>query len=62
MATIIAADAVVHQPITDYERQVIEANRRMAEIGVVRCDYQHAPDGLRAFREAVKKLEKDGLS
>ena len=45
MATIIAADVVgfapgvtVHLPVTEYERRVIEANRRFAELGIVRMD------------------------
>lgn len=67
MAIIIAADIVgfkpnvmFHNPITVYERQVIEANRRMAEEGIVRVDYQNHDDGEQRTRAAAKNLEERG--
>jgi hypothetical protein len=38
MATLIRTDVVVHLPVAEYERMVIEANRRMAELCIVRID------------------------
>ncbi len=57
MATRIAADVVIHQPIGEYERKVIEANRRLAEDRVVRCDYRHLPDGMQRFLKAIHRME-----
>lgn len=62
MATIIAANVCVHLPTSDYERRVIEANRRLADAGIVRRDYLHLPwrDGLQRTHDAVHKLEQRG--
>lgn len=38
MSTQIASELCVHQPVDAYERQVIEANRRLAEAGITRID------------------------
>ena len=38
MATLLRADVTVHLPVDAYERAVIEANRRMAELGLKRVD------------------------
>lgn len=38
MSTIIRTDICVHLPIDAYEKAVIEANRKMAEAGIVRVD------------------------
>lgn len=54
MATIIRTDLVIHQPITDYEARVIEANRRMAGERIIRIDYRHLPDGLSRFIKALE--------
>ena len=57
MATLIRSDLVVHLPIEQYEAQVIAANRRLAELGILRCDYRKAPDGMRRFIAAVHRME-----
>ena len=62
MATIIATDVCVHLPIGEYERAVIAANRRLAELGYVRREYKHLPDGMRRTWDAVDALEQRGLS
>jgi hypothetical protein len=38
MATLIRTDLVVHLSVEAYKQQVIEANRRMAELGLKRVD------------------------
>lgn len=38
MATLIRTDVTVHLPIEAHERAIIEANRRMAELGIKRVD------------------------
>lgn len=52
MATIIAADIVgfkpgvmIHKPVSDIERRLIEARRRMAEEGIVRVDRRPVTHG-----------------
>lgn len=56
MATVIATDICVHQPIEAYERAVIAANRRMASLNIVRADYRGARDGMARFRAAVERM------
>ena len=38
MSCLIRSDIIVHLPIEDHERRVIEANRKMADLGIVRVD------------------------
>lgn len=57
MSCLIREDIVAHLPIEKHERQVIEANRKMIELGIVRCDYRHAPDGMRLFTAAVHRMD-----
>ncbi len=38
MATIIHPGIVVHLPADEYEQMVIAANRRLAELNIVRID------------------------
>ena len=57
MATRIALDVCIHVPVTDHERQIIEANRRMAELGCTRIDYRYLPNGLQRF---LRWIERNG--
>jgi|GEM_PF-4546034 len=56
MATVIATDICVHQPIDAYERAVIAANRRLASLNIVRTDYRGERDGMQRFRAAVERM------
>lgn len=45
MATLIRTDVTVHLPIEDYEARVIAANRRLAELNIVRVDRRPVTHG-----------------
>lgn len=62
MATLIAADIVgfapganFNQHVADYERMVIEANRRLAEHRIVRIDRQPSRDPVLEAKRAEKQ-------
>lgn len=55
MTTLCASERGTSPPLTDYQRQVIAANRAMAERGIVRIDYRHDPKGLERFRRALEQ-------
>lgn len=56
MATVIATDICVHQPIDAYERAVIAANRRMASLNIVRTDHRGERDGMERFLAAIERM------
>jgi hypothetical protein len=60
MATIIRSDVTIHQPVGEFEKAVIAANRRLAEEGIVRWDFRHLPDGMQRFLRAIQSMEQRG--
>jgi hypothetical protein len=57
MATLLRTDITIHLPISDYEARVIAANRRLADLNIVRTDYRTAPDGMQRFLRALRSME-----
>ena len=56
MSTLALDDiAPTFQPLPEYERARIEANRRMAELKIVRVDYRGAPNGLQRFLQHIER-------
>ena len=56
MSTLALDDiAPTFQPLPEYERTWIEANRSMAELKIVRIDYRGAPDGLQRFLRHIER-------
>ena len=55
--TTLALDEIAptFRPTTEYERARIEANRRMAELEIVRIDYRGKPDGLQRFLRHIER-------
>ena len=56
MSTLALDDiAPTFQPLPEYERARIEANRRMAELKIVRIDYRGETDGLKRFLKHIER-------
>ena len=56
MSTLALDDiAPTFQPLAEYERARIAANRRMAELKIVRIDYRGETDGLKRFLKHIER-------
>lgn len=61
MSVLSLTELSAPDAIAAYQRQIIEANRRMAEQGIARIDYRHDPDrAIDRMRRAIERMEDRG--